>query len=169
MSDSSLPVFRLTESTHHLSAKWKVLLLPSGAKCFLPRLFHCLGYSDYDYDVRSVTDDTDDYADCPDVIDELEQIKPELIARVQYERKVSRSKIFDLERELEGQQDYIRANEIAKDRQIRAYQREIEGRYISVSSKIVAIFKILSAAMYLWLTYTGEAFLEAGDKFAYYS
>ena len=97
-------------------------------------LCHCLGYSDYDYDVRSVTDDTDDYADCPDVIDELEQIKPELIARVQYERKVSRCKIFDLERELEGQQDYIRANEIAKDRQIRAYQREIEGRYISIFS-----------------------------------
>ena len=133
MSDSSTTCF----PTHrkHAPPLYQIestYLLPSPAKLFLPKLFGCLGYSDYDYDVRSVTDDTDDYADCPDVIDELEQIKPELIPRVQYERKVSRSKIFDLERELEGQQDYIRANEIAKDRQIRAYQREIEGRYISI-------------------------------------
>lgn len=74
-----------------------------------------------------MTDDTDDYAEMNDVIDELETIKPELKARVQNERRISRTKIFDLERELEGLQDFYRANEIAKDRQIKSFQREIEG------------------------------------------
>lgn len=92
------------------------------------------GYSDYDYDVRSVTDDTDDYAEMNDVIDELETIKPELKARVQNERRISRTKIFDLERELEGLQDFYRANEIAKDRQIKSFQREIEGLKLELSS-----------------------------------
>ena len=89
--------------------------------------YNFLGYSDYDYDVRSITDDTDDYTEVNDVIEELENIKPELKARVQNERRISRSKILDLERELEGQQDHYRASEVAKERQILAYQREIEG------------------------------------------
>ena len=77
---------------------------------FKPMIF--LGYSDYDYDAPSVTDDTDDYVEIQDVINE---------------RRVSRSKIFDLERELEGQQDIYRASEVAKDRQIKSLIREIEG------------------------------------------
>ena len=86
------------------------------------------GYSDYDYDVRSITDDTDDYADIPDVmIEELENMKPELKARVENERRVSRSRIISLERELEGQQDYYRVSEVAKDRQLKSLQRDIEG------------------------------------------
>jgi len=88
------------------------------------------GYSDYDYDIRSITDDTDDYADIPDVmIEELELIKPELKARVENERRVSRSRIISLERELEGQQDYYRASEVARDRQLKSLQRDIEGAY----------------------------------------
>lgn len=87
----------------------------------------CLGYSDYDFDIRSITDDTDDYAEIPDVIEELELIKPELKIRVENERRVSRSKIINLERELEGQQDYYRASEVAKDRQIKSLLRDIEG------------------------------------------
>ena len=88
------------------------------------------GYSDYDYDVRSITDDTDDYAELPDVmIEELELIKPELKARVENERRVSRSRIISLERELEGQQDYYRASEVARDRQLKSLQRDIEGLF----------------------------------------
>ena len=89
-----------------------------------------IGYSDYDYDVRSITDDTDDYAELPDVmIEELELIKPELKARVENERRVSRSRIISLERELEGQQDYYRASEVARDRQLKSLQRDIEGLF----------------------------------------
>ena len=93
------------------------------------------GYSDYDYDVRSITDDTDDYAELPDVmIEELELIKPELKARVENERRVSRSRIISLERELEGQQDYYRASEVARDRQLKSLQRDIEGLKLELSS-----------------------------------
>ncbi|XP_066929720.1 myosin heavy chain, cardiac muscle isoform-like isoform X1 [Clytia hemisphaerica] len=93
------------------------------------------GYSDYDYDVRSITDDTDDYADIPDVvIEELELIKPELKARVENERRVSRSRIISLERELEGQHDYHRASEVARDRQLKSLQRDIEGLKLELSS-----------------------------------
>ena len=88
----------------------------------------CLGYSDYDYDIRSVTDDTDDYTEhTGDVVDDLENLKPELKERFQNERRISRSRILDLERELEGQQDHYRANDAANKRQILALEREIEG------------------------------------------
>lgn len=97
--------------------------------------FIIVGYSDYDYDVRSITDDTDDYAELPDVmIEELELIKPELKARVENERRVSRSRIISLERELEGQQDYYRASEVARDRQLKSLQRDIEGLKLELSS-----------------------------------
>ena len=77
--------------------------------------------------MRSITDDTDDYAEINDVVDELEHLQPDLKVKVINERRISRSKIFDLERELEGQQDYHRATDIAKDRQLKTCQREIEG------------------------------------------
>lgn len=85
--------------------------------------------------MRSITDDTDDYAELPDVmIEELELIKPELKARVENERRVSRSRIISLERELEGQQDYYRASEVARDRQLKSLQRDIEGLKLELSS-----------------------------------
>ena len=61
------------------------------------------------------------------MIDELDSIKPELKARVENERRVSRSRIISLERELEGQHYYYRASEVAKDRQLKTLQRDIEG------------------------------------------
>ena len=63
------------------------------------------------------------------MIEELELIKPELKARVENERRVSRSRIISLERELEGQQDYYRASEVARDRQLKSLQRDIEGLF----------------------------------------
>lgn len=90
------------------------------------------GYSDYDYD--SITGDTDDYTETNGYVDDLENLKPELKARVQNERRISKSRILDLENELEGQQDHYRANEAANKRQILALQREIEGLKLELSS-----------------------------------
>ncbi|XP_065652061.1 girdin isoform X2 [Hydra vulgaris] len=89
------------------------------------------GYSDYDYDAPSVTDDTDDYVEIQYPADDL---NPETKKRMNDERRVSRSKILDLERELEGQQDIYRASEAAKDRQIKSLIREIEGLKLELSS-----------------------------------
>ena len=43
------------------------------------------------------------------------------------ERRISRSRIFDLQRTLEGTQDENRANDVARDRQVKSLQREVEG------------------------------------------
>ena len=92
------------------------------------------GFSDYDLDYRSVTDDTDDYSEILDVVDDLENVRPEIKERVDRERRISRTRISDLERALEGTQDEYRANVVSKDRQIKSLQREIEGELLFVSS-----------------------------------
>ena len=113
--------------------------VPTGASSFIP--LHPLlpllssvdfsGFSDYDYDIRSdiITDDSDYYTEHTDASDDLDSLKPELKARFQNERRISRSRILELERELEGQQDHYRANEAANQRQILALQREVEGMW----------------------------------------
>ena len=92
------------------------------------------GFSDYDLDYRSVTDDTDDYSEILDVVDDLENVRPEIKERVDRERRISRTRISDLERALEGTQDEYRANVVSKDRQIKSLQREIEGELLFVTS-----------------------------------